>query len=213
MDKKFAREEMYRGAAVLQKLQSAHITIAGVGTLGSNLADTLTRQGCARLRLIDMDRVEEQNLGTQIYGAGDVGALKVEAAKNILFRNVEVEVESFNKELKPQTIKRLVKGTDLVIDALDNRASRQLLFDHCHENNIACLHGGLFEGYGEVVWNDEYRVPDDVPGDVCDYPLARNLALLVVSILAEETVDFLTAETPRLKSWSVTLSDLSVNAY
>lgn len=211
--KKFAREEMYRGEDVLQKLQSVHITIAGAGTLGSNLADTLSRQGCGNLRLIDMDRVEEQNLGTQIYGAGDIGALKVEAAKNILFRNVETEVETFNKELKAQTIKRFLKGTHLVIDAFDNRASRQLLFDYCGENNLPCLHGGLFEGYGEVVWNDVYRVPNDVEGDVCDYPLARNLAMLVVSIMAEEVVNFLTHSDPRMKSWSITLNDLKVSDY
>lgn len=212
-NKKFAREEMFRGGDVLRKLHSAHITIAGVGTLGSNLADTLTRQGCGNLRLIDMDRVEEQNLGTQIYGAADIGAKKVEAATNILFRNVEVEVETFDKELKSQTIKRFLKGTDLVIDAFDNQSSRQLLFDYCHDNGLPCLHAGLFEGYGEVVWNDVYRVPDDVEGDVCDYPLARNLAMLVVSIMAEEIVDFITAEPPRQKSWSVTLNDLKVGPY
>jgi molybdopterin/thiamine biosynthesis adenylyltransferase len=213
MTKKFIREAMYRGEAALQKLQTIHVTIAGAGTLGSNLAETLSRQGFQNLRLIDMDRVEEPNLGTQIYAAGDLGALKVDAARNIIFRNVETEIETFNKELTSKTIKKFLKKTDLVIDAFDNHDSRQLLFDYCRENSIACLHAGLFEGYGEIVWNDVYNVPGDVEGDVCDYPLARNLAMLVVSIAAEEIVDFASAEQPRRESWSITLGDLAIKPY
>ena len=91
---KFTHETSYRGDEALRKLAAAHVTIAGVGALGSNLADSLARQGVEQLRLIDMDRVEEHNLGTQIYGVADIGSLKVDAAENLLYRNVEVEAET-----------------------------------------------------------------------------------------------------------------------
>ena len=108
-NKRFVREEMYRGELALENLRTRHVTIAGAGTLGSNLAETLTRQGLINLRLIDMDRVEIQNVGTQIYAEGDIGALKVDAARNIIFRNVSTEIESINKQLKANNIKRLLK--------------------------------------------------------------------------------------------------------
>ena len=145
-NQKFIREEVYRGAEAIDRLSAFHVTIAGVGALGSNLAETLSRQGIEQIRLIDNDRVEEQNLGTQIYGTGDIGALKVEATKQILFRNVEVEVEAFNKEFRAQTAKRLLKNTDLVVDAFDNHAARKLITEYCLANQISCLHLGMLEG-------------------------------------------------------------------
>lgn len=74
----------------------------------------------------------------------------------------------------------------------------------------------MFDGYGEVVWDEVYMVPQDAGTgavDVCDYPLARNLVMLVVTMLSEETLDFCTAAKPRRTSWSVTLKDLSIRKY
>lgn len=207
----FEHEKLYRGDAALDQLRDFHVTIAGVGALGSNLADSLSRQGFASLRLIDFDRVEPKNLGTQIYSTEDVGMLKVDAARNAIFRNVEVEPDAISKKLTNSNIKKLLRGSDIVIDAFDNSESRGLLFDYCGENNIECLHTGLADGYGEIVWNNSYKVPDDSGVDLCDYPMARNLVQLVVAIAAEEIVDFAVAENPRRKNWSVTLQDLMVS--
>jgi len=45
--------------------------------------------------------------------------------------------------------------------------------------------------YGEVRWNEVYQVPADVvEGDVCDYPLARNLILLVVAAGSEAVLRY-----------------------
>ena len=213
MNQKFIRESAYRGERALGKLGNFHVTIAGVGALGSNLLNTLSRQGFENLRAIDKDRVEEKNLGTQNYGMDDIGALKVEAARNLVFRNVEQEIEVVSKELTSDNIHKLLKGTNLVIDAFDNSLSRRILRDHCLSENIPCLHLGLFEGYGEVVWNADYRVPNDSDADICDYPMARNLVMLVVAIAAESIVDFASAAIPRGTSHSVTLNDLKISPY
>ena len=208
----FEHEALYRGDSAIEDVHDFHVTICGVGALGSNLADSLSRQGFANLRLIDFDRVEPKNLGTQIYSTEDVGMLKVDAAQNALFRNVEVEPEVFAKKLDERNIKQMLRNTDLVIDTFDNSQSRGLLFDYCSENDIDCLHAGMGDGYGEVVWNLNYIVPDDEGVDLCDYPLARNLVQLVVAVAAEEIVDFVTAKPPRRKDWSITLDDLCVHA-
>src|ERR1051326_7733940 len=67
MADKFLHEALYRGQEAIAKLGQAQITICGAGALGSHLIDTLARQGVRRLTVIDMDRVEEHNIGTQIY--------------------------------------------------------------------------------------------------------------------------------------------------
>src|SRR5262249_49188073 len=157
----------------------------------SNLADNLVRQGLSRLRAIDHDRVEQHNVSTQLYGEAEVGSFKVEALRNRLFRAAGVEIEPVRKELNAGNVKQLLKDCDLVIDAFDNAASRRLVQDHCRGGRsgakVPCLHVGLHADYCEVVWGEQYRVPQDVAGDVCDYPLARNIVLLSV-VLASEAV-------------------------
>ena len=210
MAHKFLHEEIYRGADALAKLSVAQVTICGAGALGSHLADNLARQGFARLRVIDRDRVDEHNVSTQLYGVADVGAWKVEVLRNRLFRAVEVEVDAIAKELTERTVRTLLKGSNLVIDTFDNSVSRELVQQHCRQEGLDCLHVGLHTDYCEVVWDEVYRVPRDVAGDVCDYPLARNLVLLAVAIASEAVIRFVLDD--ERKSSSATLTDFAVHA-
>ena len=208
MSGRYHHEEIYRGAAVLTKLADVRVTLCGAGALGSNLADTLARQGFRTLRIIDCDRVEEQNVGTQTYGLADVGASKTDVLRNQLFRAAGVEVEAFHKELDERNARKLLKGSDVVVDLFDNAASRRVLADFCGAEHLPCLHAGLFADYGEVIWNEQYRVPGDAEGDVCDYPLARNLILLTVAVTAETLVRFVAAG--EKGNWSITLGDFGI---
>lgn len=210
---KFHHEEIYRGADLIERLAVRSIVVCGDGAIGSNLIDTLVRQGFSKLRVIDMDRVETHNINTQVFEESDVGALKVAATQNRVFRTVGIEIDTVSKKLEKKNVKKLLKGADLVVDGFDNFESRQLVQEHCRMQNIPCLHAGLNTDYGEVVWGEIYMVPKAVDGDICDYPLARNLAVLVVSIAAEEIIDFCLADKPRRKSWRITLKDLKIGAY
>lgn len=208
MSGKFHHENLYRGSDVASKLAGARITLCGAGALGSNLADTLARQGFSRLRVIDRDRVEEHNIGTQTYGEGDIGAWKVEVLRNYLFRAVGIEIETHNKELSERTAAKFLKDSSLVVDLFDNSASRALVQAHCRAAGLPCLHVGLFADYGEVIWDAQYRVPSDGGQDVCDYPLARNLVLLTVAVAAECILRYCAAGEQR--NYSITLRDFAV---
>lgn len=208
MTKKFLHDEIYRGEDAIQKLARPLLTLCGAGALGSNLADNLARQGFQRLRVIDFDRVEEHNINTQVYDLGDVGALKVDVLKNRLFRSVEIEIDAISRKLEERSVKKQLKDSGLVIDTFDNSASRQLVQDHCRALNLNCLHIGLFADYCEVIWDDAYRVPGDAEGDVCDYPLARNLVLLAVAIGSEAVVRFVLAN--EKVNRTATLADFAV---
>ena len=205
---KFHHETIYRGNDLIAKLAALRITICGAGALGSNLADTLVRQGATKLRLIDHDRVEEQNIGTQTYVQADIGQAKADALRKHLFRIAGVEAEAVRKELTAANVRTLLKETDLVVDCFDNTAARQLVQDYARQSGVLTLHVGLSADYGEVVWDEVYRVPQDVDGDVCDYPLARNLVTMTVAIAAETIVQFVS--TSERVSRSVTLRDFAV---
>ncbi len=209
MSSKFLHEEIYRGADAVAQLAEPLITICGGGALGSNLADNLARQGFRNMRVIDRDRVDEHNVSTQIYGVADVGAHKTDVLRNHLFRVAEVEIDAINKELEERNARKLLKGSRIVVDTFDNSASRQLVQQQCRADKLTCLHVGLYADYCEAIWDGSYRVPRDVAGDVCEYPLARNLVLLAVSIASEALVRFLLSgeQTDR----SATLADFSVS--
>ncbi len=208
MPGKFHHESLYRGPGLLTKLAALRVALCGAGAVGSNLADNLARQGVGRLRVIDNDRVEEHNVSTQLYGESDVGAWKVEALRNRLFRATGIEIDSMRKELTGSNARQLLRDSDLIIDAFDNAAARQAVQDQARAAGVPCLHVGLNAGYCEVIWDEQYRVPRDTPGDICDYPLARNLVLLAVTI-ASETIIRMIGNGERL-NWSGTLQDLAV---
>jgi molybdopterin/thiamine biosynthesis adenylyltransferase len=209
MADKFHHEAIYRGADQVAKLADQKLTICGVGALGSHLADNLARQRFKQIRIIDRDRIEEHNVGTQLYGESDVGAWKVEVLRQRLFRATGIEIEAIRKELSDRTAKGLLEDGGLVIDTFDNSASRRLVQDHCRQLQLPCLHVGLYADYGEVIWDERYRVPQDVAGDVCDYPLARNLVLMTVAIASEIIVRFVLEGTRQ--DLSVTLRDFAVS--
>ena len=206
---KFHHEEIYRGAEAVTRLGAVQLTLCGVGALGSQLADNLARQGFRQLRLIDRDRIEEHNVGTQLYGLSDVGGWKVDVLRQRLFRSTGVEVDAVQKELSPRNAVSLLKGAGIVIDTFDNSDGRRTVQEQCRRQNTPCLHVGLHSDYAEVIWDAGYRVPRDVAGDVCDYPLARNLVLLAVATASECVVAHVLHGVDR--NLSITLRDLAVS--
>jgi molybdopterin/thiamine biosynthesis adenylyltransferase len=212
MSELFTHEILYRGAGALMRLAQPHLTVCGAGAVGSHLVDNLVRQGLRHLTVIDSDRVEAHNVGTQIYAQSDAGAFKVELLQAEVFRAVGVEIATVRKRLTAQNVGRLLEGADLVVDGFDNHESRLVVTEHCRAAGIPCLHVGLSAEYAEVMWNERYRVPEDVaePGaNACEYPLARNLVQFAVALASEAALRFLLEGERR--NYSFTLRDLQIN--
>jgi tRNA A37 threonylcarbamoyladenosine dehydratase len=210
-NERLRHERAYRGNPLLEKLAGVAVTVCGAGALGSWMVENLARQGFQRIRAVDHDRVEAHNLGNQLYAQADVGAFKVQALQNLVFQAAGVEIEAVNKRLEEGSCAALLKGSELVVDALDNSQGRRLVTRFCAERSVPCLHLGMNGGYGEVRWNPGYRVPGDPQeGDVCDAPLARNLVLLLTAAGSESIIRFL-AEGAAV-NYSVTLEDLQIRA-
>jgi len=205
-------ESIYRGTEALARLGQTRLVICGAGAVGSNLVDNLVRQGFRRVTVVDFDRIESHNVGSQTYAVGDAGAFKVDVLQAEVFRAVEVEIEAIRQRLTIRNVARLLAQADLVVDGFDNHESRALVTAHCRERGIPCLHVGFSADYAEVIWNPGYRVPNDPAGgetDVCDYPLARNLVQFAVALTSEALVRYVLEGVRH--SYSFTLRDLRVN--
>src|SRR5918911_4121743 len=124
-------EALYRSPEVMNRLRGLPVTVCGAGALGANITESLARQGFARLRVIDRDRVEERNLSTQPYYRSDIGALKARALAHALYRALGVDVTAHADELTAANAAKLLDGSDLVIDAFDNSGARGAVRDYC----------------------------------------------------------------------------------
>ena len=88
------RNERYRMLLPEDRLANLACTIIGVGAIGRQVAVQLGAMGVGKLQLVDFDRVEEVNLGSQGYLESDVGQYKVDATADLVRRmNAPVEIE------------------------------------------------------------------------------------------------------------------------
>lgn len=79
-------------------------TVIGVGAIGRQVALQLAAMGAPRIQLIDFDTVDETNVTTQGYAAGDVGRSKVEATKEALARiDPTIPVDTVCDRYRPTT--------------------------------------------------------------------------------------------------------------
>lgn len=193
-------------------MSTMRITICGAGTLGGNLAENLARMGMAVLSVIDHDIVEGDNTANQPYSSSHVGKPKTKALAEVLYLAVGAKVSGINKKLTAANANALLANSDIVIDAFDNHNSRKIVSKACEEAGLPCLHCGLgADGYGEVIWNERYKVPSDGENDPCGNRRNRNMSLLVVAAATNAIMAFQNEGTKG--SYTVTLKDLAILPY
>lgn len=136
----------------MEKLRSAKICVVGTGGIGNPVVTQLTAMGVGKLTIVDRDVIEISNLHRQhLYNQGDLGKVKVEVAAERLKRiNPHVEIEAVPVSITKYTAESVVRGMDLVIDALDSVDARYALNDACIKNNIPFIYGGALGMLGSV---------------------------------------------------------------
>ena len=132
----------------LLSLAQKRVLIIGVGGVGQHVSIYLVTNGVTNLTIVDYDKVELSNLNRQILLSElDLGKLKVDVVKSaLLSRNSEAHINSINLKVDESNIDELVKGYDLVIDAVDNWKSKLIIAKACKDKHIPFLHIGV-DGY------------------------------------------------------------------
>src|SRR5919204_4143458 len=136
----------------MEKLRSAKVCVVGAGGIGNPVITQLVAMGAGRLRIVDRDVIEVTNLHRQhLYTDDDIGRVKVEAAADRLRRlNRGVEIEPVPMSVTKYTAESIVKGFDIVIDALDSVDARYALNDACLKHNIPFIYAGALGMVGSV---------------------------------------------------------------
>ena len=152
MNERYARHVIIPeiGEEGQRRLRKARVLVVGAGGLGSPVLYYLGAAGVGRLGVADDDVVSLSNLNRQIlYSSEDVGESKArQAAARIKKLNPDVDVVPYELRVLPTTGCDLVAQHDLVVEASDNLATKDLVNRLCVEAGVPLVWGAVqrFEG-------------------------------------------------------------------
>ena len=162
-------------------LGEKRVCIVGLGGLGGFIAEMLARIGVLNLTLIDCDAFDVTNLNRQLFCTEDsVGKRKAEEAKKrINAVNSGVCVNAIDSLLTDDNAVGLLKGHDVVMDALDSINARRTAADACNVLGTPFIHGAISGWFGQVaVIMPGSRMLDELYGDSDDDSLNKSLGNL-----------------------------------
>lgn len=134
------------------KLASSTATVVGAGGLGTPILQRLATMGVGNICIVDRDTIDLTNLHRQIlYRDEDIGQPKVEvAAKRLREMNASCNVKAIPASVNQSSAFDIVKGSDVVIDALDSILARYALNEACVDQSIPFVTGGAVGVSGQV---------------------------------------------------------------
>ena len=126
------------------------VLIAGCGSGGGQVALQLVMSGVRKFILVDMDKLEIENVIRHVCGLRYVGWRKTAALADVLRdRNPEVEIRAFDEDvLEWPGLEDEIERASVVVIGTDNEPSRYRLNEACvkagrRSRSGACSPGGI----------------------------------------------------------------------
>ena len=126
-------------------LHTKTVFVAGCGGLGGYLIEMLLRLGVGTIRAADGDTFEASNMNRQLLSSpSSLGQPKAEAAAaRAALVNPDVRFVPIPEFVTEENAAELIRGCDVVMDALDNIGARRILARACAKENIPLIHGAI----------------------------------------------------------------------
>ena len=146
--RRFGGIERLYGAGALLRAAGAHVTVVGIGGVGSWAAEALARSGVGRLTLIDLDHVAESNVNRQVQALeSTLGAAKVVAMRErIAAINPTCSVRAVEAFIDETNVAALIPRCDAVIDAIDQVRAKAALIAYCRRAGVSVVTTGAAGG-------------------------------------------------------------------
>lgn len=139
-ERRFGGLRRLYGEKATQRLAGAHVIVAGIGGVGSWVAEALARSGVGQLTLADLDHVAESNVNRQIHALTQtMGMAKVQAmAGRIEGINADCKVNLFDDFVEAGNINALLTENrpDLLIDCTDQASAKIAMILACRQHKI-----------------------------------------------------------------------------
>lgn len=151
---RYSRQVLFSpiGETGQEALLKKHVLIIGLGTLGTQSAESLTRAGLGKLTIVDRDYVEYSNLHRQqLYTEADAAnklPKAVAAEKRLGKINSDVEISAHIVDVAPGELAFLTKDVDLIIDGTDNFDIRMMINDISQKEGIPWIYGSCVGSFG-----------------------------------------------------------------
>lgn len=188
-----------------RELKGKTVAVIGIGALGGYLAQGAVRLGIGNIVLIDKDVFSETNLNRQLFSNEEtLGKAKVAVAKRELLKiNSQVNIKTHQKYIKDLSDSKYFEGADMILDGLDNIASRRIVQKIAMALEIPYVHGAIgdWDGQAALLTPDRDRIADiyqdlnDDERQVANLVVmptlisARQLALMVQYFIDAELVE------------------------
>lgn len=145
MEERYSRNIPAVTAEEQAALARRRVLVAGCGGLGGYLIEYLARMGVGEITAVDADVFEPSNLNRQLLSAQALlGTAKARAAQErVRAVNPAVAVRAVEAFLDEGNAGGLVRGQDLVLDALDSAPARLVLEDACAQEGVTIVHGAI----------------------------------------------------------------------
>lgn len=157
-----ARTALALGVDVIRRIaRRQRIVLAGVGGIGSVLAEQLVRSGFTRLGLIDPDVLELTNLNRFAGGyRADIGRPKTDVTADHVRRiNPDVRIRKVTGTVESPEAVSLMASADWIIVSTDSHASRQSVQDTALRFGVPLLSAGVSITVNEV--DGKHRIVDE----------------------------------------------------
>jgi molybdopterin/thiamine biosynthesis adenylyltransferase len=133
-------------------LMGKSVCIVGCGGLGGYIIEMIGRIGVGKITAVDGDVFDLTNLNRQLLCTEEhIGKGKAHAAKERMSKvNSDVAFTAISEFLTEENAEEILRGHDLVIDALDSIAARFILQEHASKLGIPMIYGAIAGWYGQV---------------------------------------------------------------
>ncbi|MGN0915971.1 MAG: ThiF family adenylyltransferase [Succinivibrio sp.] len=133
------------GTSGFEKLQNSHVTVIGVGGIGSWCTEALCRTGIGSLTLIDNDVIEITNLNRQLHTTSlTPGKLKAQVLADRLKEiNPLIKIEVLSTKLTPENIDSTLSGKDkYVCECIDDIEAKAYIANYLYHHESTFIVAG-----------------------------------------------------------------------
>lgn len=144
-ENRFGGLERLYGTGALDRLRKAHVTVVGIGGVGSWAAEALARSAVGTLTLVDLDDVCATNTNRQMHALDpEWGRLKGEVLADRARKiNPDADVRFSADFFTRKSAETLLAGApDVVVDAIDSVDDKVALVEACRARGIPLLMSG-----------------------------------------------------------------------
>lgn len=206
IDGMFNRSVLALGLDNMRRITGGQeITVAGVGGIGSIIAEHLIHMGFNRINLIGNDTLELTNLnriGGGTYDDAEHGRVKVEVIKRHLPAvNPKAVVNAYNNSVFDLEVEEVIARSDWIMIATDNHAGRYRLQKLAFKYFVPFMAAGV-----------NITVPDGVITDMSgEVVLIRQGGRVCMTCLAKGYVSGREVKEPAVKTLNTHLATMAVD--